>query len=225
MYENVWIRKPWGGECEIYRSNKVSIWYLKIEPSQETSLHMHPNKKTGLIVVGGAALVSFLNTNTKLFPSEKIMIRQNVFHKTKNCLNYPLELLEIETPIDKEDIVRLEDSYGRAGQPFDYGQSQESTLVDRINEDEIINRYGFCSLELINLNNPKQIANCKYETLIVLDGGIEHNDIQVVAHGDIIKKSNLIKLANKFNINKITAIGVRHECSENIQTSRFQQKI
>jgi len=100
------VIKPWGCEYLLYQNDNVAIWHLYIDAYQETSLHSHPNKKTGLIVLNGAAKVSFLDNDTKLFYGEKIMIRHGVFHKTKSMTDTTLQLLEIETPVNKEDIVR-----------------------------------------------------------------------------------------------------------------------
>ena len=46
-------RKPWGCEFLAYENDNVAIWHLLIDPWAETSLHCHPNKKTGLIVLEG----------------------------------------------------------------------------------------------------------------------------------------------------------------------------
>ena len=104
-------RKPWGHEYLIYENDQVAIWHLFINKWQRTSLHCHPNKKTGLLVLRGGAQISFLNGKQKVFTGEKVMIRHGVFHQTKNMTGEVLELFEIENPVDKGDIVRLEDSY------------------------------------------------------------------------------------------------------------------
>ena len=69
-------KKPWGKEYLLYQNDDVAIWHLFIEPGQSTSLHCHPSKKTGLVVLDGAAKVSFIGGGgEKLFPGEKVMIR------------------------------------------------------------------------------------------------------------------------------------------------------
>ena len=52
------VYKPWGYEYTIYRNlNHLSVTLLKINYNQKTSLHCHPKKKTGFIVVSGKALI------------------------------------------------------------------------------------------------------------------------------------------------------------------------
>ena len=59
IYKTI-INKPWGNEYCIYRYNNLSIWLLKIDPSKKTSLHCHPTKKTGLILLDGNASISLI---------------------------------------------------------------------------------------------------------------------------------------------------------------------
>ena len=65
-------RKPWGHEYLIYENQDVAIWHLFINKWERTSLHCHPNKKTGLIVLQGGAKVRFLNGEQKVFTGEKV---------------------------------------------------------------------------------------------------------------------------------------------------------
>ena len=48
-YDTNVIKKPWGVEYVVYRNKKnLSVTYLRIKPNQQTSLHCHYKKKTGL---------------------------------------------------------------------------------------------------------------------------------------------------------------------------------
>ena len=73
MFENVIVKKPWGFEYLVYENEHVGIWYLNIDYDKQTSLHSHPNKKTGLIILSGVAEISFLNNKFNLVPSNKTM--------------------------------------------------------------------------------------------------------------------------------------------------------
>ena len=65
-------RKPWGHEYLIYKNEDIAIWHLFINKWESTSLHCHPNKKTGLLVLRGGAKISFLNGFQKFFSGEKV---------------------------------------------------------------------------------------------------------------------------------------------------------
>jgi|TARA_R100000808_G_C2152067_1_gene161350 mannose-6-phosphate isomerase-like protein (cupin superfamily) len=186
------VKKPWGCEYILYQNDDVAIWHLFINPYQQTSLHSHPNKKTGLLVLDGAAKVSFLGSNNKLFYSEKIMIRQGVFHQTTCMTSGVLQLLEIETPVNKEDIVRLEDSYGRAGSVY-MGDSGDYVKQIDLENDNI----GPCNIFYTDLTSDLQFKN-----FMITEGSITHMDYEVAGPGDILNYGNMHKLLDKFDLVK-----------------------
>jgi len=112
-YSKVIVDKPWGYEYLIFESDQVALWLLHIEKNQSTSLHCHPTKTTGFLILRGEVELSFIADSKKLIAPDKQMIRRGLFHKTK-ALTDDVFILEIETPNDKEDLVRLNDQYGRS---------------------------------------------------------------------------------------------------------------
>src|SRR3990167_6829590 len=116
-YKDVIVIKPWGYEYVFYENEFVAVWCLHINKGEATSLHCHPNKKTGLILLDGEAELSFLNDTYHMKPLSRHVIRPGLFHSTKavtDCI-----LLELETPPKKEDIVRFSDKYGRKFKPIE----------------------------------------------------------------------------------------------------------
>ena len=56
LYDNRLVKKPWGYEYVVYRhKNNLSVTLLKINYNQSTSLHCHPQKKSGFILLNGQA--------------------------------------------------------------------------------------------------------------------------------------------------------------------------
>lgn len=199
------VTKPWGYEYLLFENGKVAIWHLLISAYGQTSLHSHPNKKTGLIVLDGAAKVSFLGNESKLFYGEKIMIRHGVFHKTQSMTPYLLQLLEIETPVDKEDIVRLDDIYGRAGSTSmgDIGLAIEPIDINN-------GRIGKCNISYKKLNNDSFNADDLFDNFMITDGSISHMGSEVAGPGDIISYNNLKTLVNKFKLSSdIEGLAIR----------------
>lgn len=113
------VRKPWGYEYPILETNDLGLWALFLAGDQSTSLHCHPKKKTGLAVVTGTVKVSFLNDYMMLGPAGRLMIRPGLFHSSTATTKAGAIMLEIETPRDKDDLVRLEDRYGRKGLAYE----------------------------------------------------------------------------------------------------------
>ena len=62
------VKKPWGYEYLAYENDDVALWFLYIKKDHATSLHCHPNKTTGLILLDGEAKVSFLKSH--IIPSD-----------------------------------------------------------------------------------------------------------------------------------------------------------
>ena len=109
-FENVEVKKPWGFEYMMYGNDDVALWYLHLEPGAATSLHCHPRKKTGLVLIFGEAEISFLNDSARMKAPSRMMIRPGLFHSTQAISEDGIVLLEIETPRLKGDLVRLEDT-------------------------------------------------------------------------------------------------------------------
>ena len=119
LYEKTVVKKPWGYEYLVYQNKVVALWFLYIGYNQQTSMHCHPNKTTGLILLDGEAELSFLENIFKLKPVSKTMIRKGLFHSTRATSKNGACVFEIETPVDKHDLVRLEDKYGREGTSYE----------------------------------------------------------------------------------------------------------
>ena len=188
-------KKPWGYEYLIYQNKEVAIWHLFIDKWQKTSLHCHPNKKTGLLVLCGGGEVRFLNGTQKVFAGDKVIIRHGVFHQTKSMTSETLQLFEIETPVDKADIVRLEDSYGRAGTP--YGLEDE-VGIDSNELTSDIQRIGDCEVVVSNIYSLEDVVAC--ELIMIVKGGIYFQEYQVAGPGDILDRNTFSSLAQKFSI-------------------------
>ena len=58
IYSKTVVKKPWGYEYVIYSdSTRLAITFVNINYGHKTSLHSHPQKKTGFIILDGKALV------------------------------------------------------------------------------------------------------------------------------------------------------------------------
>ena len=66
-YDTNIVKKPWGYEYLVYENDKVGLWFLYIAEDQQTSMHCHPNKTTGLILLDGNVEVSFLGDSLKFY--------------------------------------------------------------------------------------------------------------------------------------------------------------
>ena len=123
FYDDKIVYKPWGYEYVVYRNLKhLSVTLLRIYYNNKTSLHCHPKKKTGFIVVSGKALIQlglWKDTARHYQAPSKLMIRTGLFHSIKAVSKNGIFALEFETPFNKKDLVRYKDDYGRQLKPYE----------------------------------------------------------------------------------------------------------
>lgn len=112
-YRGLVVNKPWGYEYLMFENANVSIWILFLKNLHKTSMHCHPNKKTALIVLSGEVITSTLEGWQNLTTSEAAIIEEGVFHSTKAVEKDGAFIMEVESPPNKKDLVRLKDEYGR----------------------------------------------------------------------------------------------------------------
>jgi mannose-6-phosphate isomerase-like protein (cupin superfamily) len=112
-YSKVVVKKPWGYEYLAFQNTNVAVWILYIKNDQETSMHCHPHKKTVLVLLSGKVHFVTLNSKRELSPGDACTIEKGVFHQTKSFAKEGSYVMEIETPVNKRDLVRLKDKYGR----------------------------------------------------------------------------------------------------------------
>jgi quercetin dioxygenase-like cupin family protein len=203
MYKDVVVSKPWGHEYLAYENEEVGLWFLNIKKNQRTSMHSHPQKTTGLILLDGEAELSFLADSRKLVAPSKVMIRRGLFHSTK-ALSENALIFEIETPKDKHDLVRLNDTYGRSkltyeGEKFESSKSSKELWIEEPDLGKSI-EYNFanCKLKVETIDDIEVINNKKNSDIIVfLKGGMVRSFKNTthrvtmpgdVGHGSIIKE-------------------------------------
>ena len=127
-YRNVVVNKPWGYEYLMFENEHVAIWILHLKKGARTSMHCHPKKKTSLLVLEGQVTTASLCDEFTLQVLESLMIDAGAFHATGTDFDTGSFIMEIETPPEKTDLVRLQDSYGREHKGYEGGEDIVSDL-------------------------------------------------------------------------------------------------
>src|SRR5262245_49400795 len=125
------VQKPWGHEFLVFDTPGVAVWRLRINADHSTSMHCHPQKRTSLLVLAGHAMCHTFQGRHRLGPHEAIMLEASVFHATKADGPEGLDLIEVETPRCKTDLVRLDDLYGREGSGYEGLSDMHTGRLDR----------------------------------------------------------------------------------------------
>ena len=132
-YENKVVIKPWGYEFLVFENEWVALWFLYIRKDHSTSMHCHPNKKTSLTVLSGKALCNTFRHRNFMTAGDSLIINEAVFHSTKALSLDGIAVIEAETPPDKKDLIRLEDSYGRENCGYEGCSEMTSKNLDEFN--------------------------------------------------------------------------------------------
>lgn len=205
-YDGIVVNKPWGYEYLMYESDKIGLWYLHIKQGKQTSLHCHPGKKTGYILLTGEAQVSFLNDSTHLKAVSKLMLREGLFHSTKALSEDGIHVIEVESPPDKTDLVRLDDVYGRKEQPYEgeeaivpmtegcisFAPPAVGVPLSYMVHGTKLTIETLDDVSLLKTRPPEDI-------ILVMDGGlISKTNDPIVSPGDVVTISTFNRLAETF---------------------------
>jgi GDP-L-fucose synthase len=132
-YEKKVVIKPWGYEFLMFENEFIAIWLLHIKKGHSTSMHCHVQKKTSLIMLSGRAMINMFLKRRYLKPCDALMLEKSVFHSTKSLSEEGIFLLEIESPPNKTDLVRLEDRYGREQLGYEGIAEMETSNIEEYN--------------------------------------------------------------------------------------------
>jgi len=213
-YKDVIVKKPWGQEYLCYNNNEIAIWLLHIKKGEKTSLHCHPNKNTGFVVLDGQTKLSFIRGGVDIYGLNKINIFRSRFHSTYAVTDS--FIFEIETPEDKEDLIRLEDSYGREDKPYESSshhlpKNDACIWIDEASISPSELELCGCKISHLQIIDKKQLLNKKEEEVFVItNGGLVVDDKgkrqKILWPGDTIDGQTLDRLTRAFKLDYYTTV-------------------
>ncbi|GHA32633.1 mannose-1-phosphate guanylyltransferase [Devosia pacifica] len=108
--------RPWGGYSSILSGERFQVKRLFVKPGMQLSLQRHHHRAEHWIVVRGTAEVTIDGDVTMLTENESIYLPLGCTHRLANPGKILLELIEVQTGayLGEDDIVRIEDVFGRA---------------------------------------------------------------------------------------------------------------
>ena len=109
------IYRPWGTVEQLVTGTRFQVNRLTVKPGGALSLQRHFNRSEHWVVVRGTALVTKREEQHVLREDYSIYISAGTPHRLENKGKIPLEVIEVQTGayVGEDDIVRLEDNYGR----------------------------------------------------------------------------------------------------------------
>ncbi|HEX9287540.1 MAG TPA: cupin domain-containing protein [Thermoanaerobaculia bacterium] len=110
------VPKPWGNELIFAENERYAGKILHLEPGHSLSLQYHERKDETFYVLRGEVILSVEvdgeMREMRLSEGSAYRIRPGVRHRMR--ADRACDLIEVSSP-ELEDVVRLEDAYGRAG--------------------------------------------------------------------------------------------------------------
>jgi mannose-6-phosphate isomerase len=111
------VEKPWGHELIWAHTDRYVGKLLVIESGKRLSLQRHERKDESILVVSGRLLLSLeaddgALTTEEIGPGDARHVATGRVHRYEAITR--CELMEVSTP-ELDDVVRLEDDFGREG--------------------------------------------------------------------------------------------------------------
>ena len=106
------VEKPWGHEIRWAITEKYLGKILHIDAGHQLSLQYHEVKDESVYVLEGTLLVKDKERVRILEEGESMRIQPGTIHRFCAPHTTHVKLIEVSTP-EIDDVVRLEDDYGR----------------------------------------------------------------------------------------------------------------
>jgi mannose-1-phosphate guanylyltransferase/mannose-6-phosphate isomerase len=110
------VHRPWGYYDSIDRGERFQVKRIVVQPGCRLSLQQHHHRAEHWVVVRGTARVTRGTEQFLVGENESTFIPLGVVHRLENPGKFPLEIIEVQSGayLGEDDIVRFDDSYGRA---------------------------------------------------------------------------------------------------------------
>lgn len=110
------VHRPWGSYTVLEDGDDCKVKRLTVKPGGVLSLQKHFRRSEHWTVVSGTAKVRVGEQEFLLERNQSTYIPVDTLHRLENPTEHPLHLIEVQCGdyFGEDDIVRLEDKYGRS---------------------------------------------------------------------------------------------------------------
>lgn len=110
------VYRPWGHYDSICFGERDQVKRISVKPGAKLSLQKHFHRSEHWVVVKGTAKVTKGEETLMISENESVYLPVGIVHALENPGKIMLEIIEVQTGsyLGEDDIVRLEDRYGRA---------------------------------------------------------------------------------------------------------------
>ncbi|MBS0642597.1 MAG: mannose-1-phosphate guanylyltransferase/mannose-6-phosphate isomerase [Acetobacteraceae bacterium] len=107
--------RPWGFYESLTQGDRFQVKRIVVTPGRQLSLQSHFHRAEHWVVVNGTARVTRDQETLILRENESVYLPLGCVHRLENPGRIPLTLIEVQVGayLGEDDIVRIEDTYGR----------------------------------------------------------------------------------------------------------------
>ena len=108
--------RPWGSYTVLADTDSHKVKRLEVLPGKRLSYQRHQHRSEHWFVVEGAGVVTLDGREVTVAAGEAIDVPVGTAHRIANPGDVPLVFVEVQhgDSFGEDDIVRLDDDYGRA---------------------------------------------------------------------------------------------------------------
>ena len=108
--------RPWGHYEGLIMGDRFQVKQIVVRPGGKLSLQKHHHRAEHWVVVKGTARVQRDAESLILSENQSVYLPLGCIHRMENPGMIPLVLIEVQVGsyLGEDDIVRIEDTYGRS---------------------------------------------------------------------------------------------------------------
>jgi mannose-6-phosphate isomerase len=112
-------QRPWGTFTVLDEADGFKVKRIEVLPGKRLSYQKHAQRAEHWVVVEGVAKVTLDGNDIIVNAGEAIDIAIGAAHRVENPGDKTLVFIEVQRGVylGEDDIVRLQDDYGRVGNP------------------------------------------------------------------------------------------------------------
>ena len=109
--------RPWGNYQVLDEGPGFKVKRITVHPGRRLSLQRHARREEHWVIVAGTGLATRDDETVELGPRDALDIPLGAVHRLENPGSEPLVMIEVQHGdyLGEDDIVRIEDDFGRLG--------------------------------------------------------------------------------------------------------------
>jgi mannose-6-phosphate isomerase len=111
--------RPWGSYTVLDEADGYKVKRIVVDPGQRLSYQLHHRRAEHWFIVSGAGTVVLDGNDVPVAAGDAVDVATRTAHRIWNTAERPLTFIEVQHGdyFGEDDIVRLDDDYGRSGAP------------------------------------------------------------------------------------------------------------